>query len=368
MSKEISMKWKINSLQYAAILAFLIYIPTLGIGTHLIINISKNDAYISTIIMGILGIIILLLFNYIHSYNKDESISTTIINLYGKILGNIINIIICIIFLIISITYLYNLSNFITSQFLNQTPTIIIIISITILIAYNLSKGFQNMSRVSLILFIINFTLFTLTIIFILPHTDINKLKPFLSNNTTSITKSGLLLTSTNILPIFSLLCIPRNNIKDNNKLNKYLIIFYIIAITSCFLKVATTISSLGIYLSKMYQYPEYISLKEINLLGFIERSENILSIQWILGYVIAISMLIYYISSTIKIKNDKPNNIITIIILIIITYLTKKIFINNTMFNYYITNIFPYITMILLLIFVLITITIFIKKRKIPN
>lgn len=362
------MKWKINSLQYSTILAFLIYIPILGIGTHLVINMAKNDAYISTIIMGILGIIIILLFNYIHSYNKDKPISTTIINLYDKVLGNIINTIICIIFLIISITYLYNLSNFITSQFLNQTPTIIIVISITILIAYNLSKGFQNMSRVSLILFVISIILFILTLIFLIPHTDINKLKPFLSNDITSITKAGLLLTSTNILPIFALLCIPKNNIKDNNKLNKYLIIFYITAIVSCFLLVTTTISTLGIYLSKMYQYPEYITLKEVNLLGFIERSENILSIQWILGYFVSISLFIYYISSTIKIKEDTPNNIITIVILIVTVYLTRKIFKNNTMFNYYITNIFPYITMILLLVFILIAITIFIKKRKIPN
>ena len=362
------MKWKINSLQYSSILALLIYIPILGIGTHSIINIAKNDAYLSTIITAILGIIIILLFNYIHSYNKDKPISTTIINLYGKVLGNVINTIICIIFLIISITYLYNLSNFITSQFLNQTPTIIIVISITILIAYNLSKGFQNMSRVSLILYIISIILFILTLIFLIPHIDINKLKPFLSNGITSITKAGALLTSTNILPIFALLCIPKNNIKNNNKLNKYLIIFYIMAVISCFILVATTISSLGIYLTKMYQYPEYIALKEVNLLGFIERSENILSIQWILGYFVALSLFTYYISSSIKIKKDTPNNIITIIILIITIYLTRKIFKNNTMFNYYITNIFPYITMILLLVFVLMAITIFIKKRKIPN
>lgn len=362
------MKWKINSLQYSTILAFLIYIPILGIGTHLVINISKNDAYISTVIMGILGIIILLLFNYIHSYSKDSHISTTIINLYGNVLGNIINTIICIIFLIISITYLYNLSNFITSQFLNQTPTIIIAISIAILIVFNLSKGFQNMSRVSLILFVMSIILFILTIIFLIPHIDINKLKPFLSNDITSITRAGLFLMFTNILPIFSLLCVPKNNIKDNNKLYRYLIVFYIIAIISCLLLVATTISTLGIYLSKMYQYPEYIVLKEVNLLGFIERSENILSVQWILGYFVAISLLIYYISSTITVKEDTPNSVITIIILIITVYFTRKIFMNNTMFNYYINNIFPYITMILLLIFVLIAITMFIKKRKIPS
>ena len=359
------MKWKINSLQYSTILALLIYIPILGIGTHLIINMAKNDAYISTIIMGILGITIILLFNYIHSYNKDKPISTTIINLYGKVLGNIINTIICIIFLIISITYLYNLSNFITSQFLNQTPTIIIVISITILITYNLSKGFQNMSRVSLILFTITLILYILTFIFLMPHTDINKLKPLLSNNITSITKAGIHLTFTNILPIFALLCIPKNNIKDNQKLNKYITIFYIIAISLCIIVITATISTLGIYLTKMYQYPEYITLKEVNLLGFIERSENILSIQWILGYFVALSLFTYYISSSIKIKEDTPNNIITIIILIVTVYLTRKIFKNNTMFNYYITNIFPYITMILLLVFVLMAITIFIKKRK---
>ena len=69
------MKWKINSLQYSSILALLIYIPILGIGTHSIINIAKNDAYLSTIITAILGIIIILLFNYIHSYNKDNHLS-----------------------------------------------------------------------------------------------------------------------------------------------------------------------------------------------------------------------------------------------------------------------------------------------------
>ena len=362
------MKWKINSLQYSTILAFLIYIPILGIGTHAIIKLSGNDAYLSPIIMGVLGLLILLLFNYIHSYDKDNPINITIINLYGKVLGTIINIIICLIFLIISITYLYNITNFITSQFLNQTPIIFVILSITIAILYNISKGFQNISRVSLILFVINITLFILTIIFLIPNIEINKLKPFISNDITSIIKSGLLLTSTNILPIFALLCIPKNNIKDNNKLNKYLIIFYIIAIISCFILISTTISSLGIYLSKMYQYPEYITLKEVNLLGFIERSENILSIQWILGYFITLSLLIYYISSNIKIKEDKPNTIITAIILIIVIYLTKKIFKNNTMFNHYTVYIFPYIPIILLLIFILLAITIFVKKRKIPK
>ena len=221
------------------------------------------------------------------------------------------------------------------------------------------------MSRVSLILFTITLILYILTFIFLMPHTDINKLKPLLSNNITSITKAGINLTFTNILPIFALLCIPKNNIKDNQKLNKYITIFYIIAISLCIIVITATISTLGIYLTKMYQYPEYITLKEVNLLGFIERSENILSIQWILGYFVALSLFIYYISSTIKIKEDTPNNIITIIILIIAIYLTRKIFKNNTMFNYYITNIFPYITMILLLVFGLIAITIFIKKRK---
>lgn len=359
------MKWKINSLQYSTILALIIYIPLLGIGSNLIINMAENNSYISTIIMSILGIIIIMLFKYIHNHNKDAHISKTIIKLYGKLFGSILNAIICIIFLIISITYLYNISNFITSQFLNQTPTIIINISVAILIAYNLSKGFQNMSRLSLILFTISTTLFILTLIFLIPHTDLNKLKPILNNDIKTIAKTGFLLASTNILPIFSLLCIPKNNIKDNNKLNKYLTIFYIFAILECIIVVITTIGSLGIYLSKMYQYPEYIVLKEVNILGFIERSENILSIQWILGYIITISQLIYYISSTIKITNDTPNNIITIIVLIIVIILTNIIFKNNTMFNHYITNVFPYITLILLPIFILLTLTIYIKNKR---
>ena len=64
------------------------------------------------------------------------------------------------------------------------------------------------------------------------------------------------------------------------------------------------TLGNLGINLSQLYQYPEYIVLKRINLFEFLDRIENLLSIQRILKIYISLSFFTYFISNTIKPHN----------------------------------------------------------------
>ncbi len=139
--------------------------------------------------------------------------------------------------------------------------------------------------------------------------------------------------------------------------------IFYIISILFILLISVFTIGVLGQYLASFYQYPEYILLKKVNLFGFIDRIENILSIGWILSTYATLTLIIYYISNFIK-KNDK-GNIIPFIITLLIILSSIFIFKNNTTFNMYITNIYPYIISILFIIMIIISVTILIKKKN---
>ena len=108
-------------------------------------------------------------------------------------------------------------------------------------------------------------------------------------------------------------------------------------------------------------QYPEYILLKKVSLFGFIERIENILSIGWIFSTYATLTLIVYYISNFIKKSNKSKLSPFIITSLIVLTSLF--VFKNNTSFNIYITNTYPYIISLLFVIIIIISATILIKK-----
>ena len=355
-------KNKINSLQFGSLILCPILSASLGIGLYNAIQIAKVDSYIGIFISSILGIIPLLLIIYISKFEEDKNIIEKINILYGKYIGTFINFIIVSILFVIGITILFGICNFIVTQFLANTPIMYVGIMFGIVCVYSVSKGIETISRTQFI-----FT-FIITIIFITlaaslyPEFDKSNLKPFLEYGINSPLKVGILNLFTNIIPIFIILIIPKENICDKEKYTKFVIIFYIISILFILLISIFTIGVLGQYLASFYQYPEYILLKKVNLFGFIDRIENILSIGWILSTYATLTLIIYYISNFIK-KNDK-SKLSPLIITSLIILTSLFIFKNNTTFNMYITNIYPYIISILFVIMIIICITIIIKKK----
>ena len=93
-----------------------------------------------------------------------------------------------------------------------------------------------------------------------------------------------------------------------------------------------------------------HTSISRISLFGFIERIENLIFVQWIFSTVSTISLIIYYISNSIK-KEDK-NIVRPTIIMTLIIILTLKLFKNNTYYNNYLKNTYPYIILFMFIIF----------------
>lgn len=353
-------KDKLTDKEFSCLICFPILSLFSGIGTYNIIKSAKTDAYISVLISYLIGFIILGLFIYIMNYRKDLNINLKIKYLFGKYLGFIINCLINILIFIIGGVLLYNISNFAISQFLSETPLLIFMLLLGIILIYNVSLGIENISRVSVIFLGIICLLTIISTAGILPSFELSNLKPFLENGIEKPFKSGISLTLTNVIPIFTLLIIPKDKISDQ-KLNKHLILFYSFACFFTFLAILLTLGALGIYLSELYQYPEYTVLKKISLFNFIDRIENFIYIKWILSSVISLSLIIYYISSSVKEKSKKIVPAITTTIMIATCLLIFK---NNTIFYNFSYYIFPYLNLLLLIIFIIVGINIFIRKR----
>ena len=217
------MKEKINNLDISSILFLQLFSCSLGIAPYITIKITGIDAYIS-IIIGT--------FNY--EIDKPIHIKTKII--YGKTLGTIINIILTIIYIILTLTMLFNTSNFIISQYLTNTSITLVTLILGITIYHTVNKGITTISKISIIYTIIILSLLILGIIGIIPEIKPDNLKPILENGIKPPFLAALVYTLLLTSPAYSFLIIPKSIIENNKKTTKYLLITYIITSLIIFL------------------------------------------------------------------------------------------------------------------------------------
>lgn len=359
---------KISYLELASLIIIQVVTMFSGINITILKEGSGINSWLTAIILYLIGFIPLLIILYISNYRQDLNLHKKITNLFGNTIGTIINIIISLILIILGITILYNIINFILSQLLYRTPFLITCTLFMLLVIYNANKGINVISKSSLLLLMLNIGLFIINIIALYKQVDLTNFLPLLKENTENIIPTTLKLFSINILPLLIILMIPKNKITNPKKYNKTVIISYIIGSLISISLVIVTFGVLGINLIKAFEYPGYIVLRKIELLGFLERIENVISLQWIVGSFVYLSLIIYTISKSIPLKTIKHHKYLNILIGTLLITLTITIFKNNTIFDSYLKNIFPYIMSILIIVYILIFIKILLNKKQSNN
>lgn len=345
---------KINTLQLSSMLIMIIVSTTFGKGFYTVIKSAGVDSWISVLIAGILGFLIIFAYLYISNYEPDLSLPEKNKKLFGSIFGTIVNYLIVIIIFITSVSLFYDLTGFISSQFLPETPIFVIGLMFVFVIIYINVKGIEVISRTALVLMIIGYVLYFLAFFGLLPNFEISNIKPFLEFGYSKPLSGSLYILMLNIMPSIILLIIPKNTLVDYKKLKQRIILFYIISIIMIFLVILLTIGNLGIDLCKLYLFPEYVVLKRINIFSFIDRIENILVMQWIFSMFINISLCIYFMTNTIKKKNNK---LVVYILTFLLLFASNTVFKNTTLYNAYVYNIaiyFKYVLLALVIIIIL--------------
>lgn len=354
-------KRKINSLQLMSIVILIITAPLTGMNLTYIFNHGGVDAYLCPLIAGIMGIPLLFIFKYIFNFKPELTLGEKINYVFGKPIGIFINILLIGFTLFFSITLYFNLTDLIISQFLPETPLMLITFIFGIAIIYVNMKGIETISRVIFLLFIFIIFLFVITFFGLLPTVDLSNLKPFLEFGLNSPIKGATHLLCVNFFPIFLLLTIPKKQITDGDKFMRWLTFAYIFSTILMVLIVLLIISNLGINLSKIYQYPEYIVLKRINLFGFLDRIENILSMTKIFKMFAFLTFFTFFITNTVKAHCE--SKFIPIISVGIMFICSMTWFKSNTEFNNFITSYISKVRLIFVIVILFVMIGIFIKK-----
>ena len=356
-------KSKVNSLQVLSLFIMIVGGPITGMNLTYIFNTAGVDSYLCPLIAAIMGIPLLFIFKCIFDYKPELTLGQKVNYIFGKHMGCIINLLLISMAVIFSMTMYFNLSDFIVSQFLPETPTKIIGIVFGIAIIYLNFKGIETISRVGLILFVMTFILFLITEFGLYQTFDVSNIKPFLEFGISNPIKGAVHMLCVNYFPIFLLLTIPKKQITDGEKLVKGLSITYAISAILVFIIIFFMMGNLGIDLAKFYQYPEYIVLKRISLFNFLDRIENILSLQRLLKMFVYLVVLAFFISNTLKPHNK--SKFISIITVAFLFLLAHNSFSNNTQFNTFVVNYISLFRTIFLGLIIIILIGSKIKKNK---
>lgn len=360
------MKNKITSMQVANIAYFAMLSFCIGISTHNITQIAREDCWISILIGFVAGFIPLYIYLGIINYEPGLSIVEKVEHLFGKKIGKIINTILAVSILFMITLLFWDLSNFVGSQYLHRTPTWFISILFLIPIIYVLTKDIKVLGRTTFILFMISIILLFLSIFGLVFQVNTDYIFPILKNGVGKAIGGSISYIAYNIFSIFLITVIPKNNMLDKERLNKRIISFYILGNASMFIMIYFLITVFGIEIATLYQYPEFHLLKRVSIFGFIDRVESTLSLRWLFYLFITISMGLFYFKEYMRVTfNVKYNNLNTVIILIVsvfITLISTNLFPNNTISNYFIMHILPWF---IHLIFIVIPVIILIKLKK---
>ncbi len=317
---------KITNLENISLIYLLTFPLFMGVGFSKIIKNVGSDAWISILIGTIIGLGI----NYIIKSMPKED------NKLFKLLYNI-----C--FLVIGTMLIGKL---VSSIYLSRTPTYIVLIPGGYLIYYTSLKGRKTLYKSVSILVFLHIFLFLCAALTLIPTIKIDYFLPIM---TTSINK--ILLSSLDFALISTSPMILINNFKE-----KYNYKIYLISALLLLIILLCTIGNLGIEVSKLYRYPEYMVFKRISILNFIENIENILFTLWIINIFVLTSL------SCINIK-EITNNKFLLIILIIMIYLLDKYALNTYKVTDFYLKYYTYMLLIIMLLFLLSKIF---KKKKI--
>ncbi len=308
---------KITNFENYSLIYLLIFPLFMGIGFSKIIKNVGTDAWISAIIGSILGLLINFLIKKLP--NEDNKFFKTAYSIGLLVISTML------------------IGKLVSSIYLNRTPAWFVLIPGGILIYYTSLKGKKALYQSASLLIIIHLLLFLITALTLIPTINIDYFKPILVTSFSKIFSSALDFALISTTPMILV-----DNFKERYNYKVYLFSSILLIIM-----IFCTIGNLGVEISKLYRYPEYMVLKKVSILNFIENIENILFSLWIINIFTITSL------SCINIK-EETNSKILFLILILMIIIVGGFILNNYKTSNFFLDYYTYMLLGLFILFIL--------------
>ncbi len=315
----------ITSFQYSTLLFFLLNSFLMNVGYHTFLVNRNVDCLIDVLLGGVL-ILIFCSFLFYFQRKTKESLLSYMNHHFTK--GKRI-LFLLFFFLIIGFCMIYTfhtLSSFIHYFVLKDIPIVVITATLIITILYTASKGIPTIGKLSEILFYFYLFLFLIGMIGVISSLDITSLKPFFTSSTTNHIETTFTYFFGSIIPLFLLLEIANNQIIKEKKKKKLPYILLLVSILLTFTQLLFIISTLGIRLANIYEFPDMVLYKKISFLNLLERVETILAFQNLLNSFFFLVLGTYLLKEILLLTTKRKKEHIIDVLIGLIFFLTSSI------------------------------------------
>ena len=272
-----------------------------------------------------------------------------------KIIGIITRILLLSASIIILTYSLLTYKTFVSSFLLATTPVFMILLPWILLIIYAASSGIAMIHKLASALFPFSIILSLLAIISIFGNFDYYNFLPILTASPANLFMTIISFAGISAFPGILTLHFNSHQIKNYVKI-------YLLAALSVVVLILCINGVFGEVLVNVFRFPEYMILKQVKFLDFIEKIENILSIAWAFDLFITASFSVYSIKELVP---KKYNTISTILIIIIVAILIDKFFDFNYVHELFLYYSLPYISLIFPIIIILLMFYLLRKRKK---
>ncbi|RAV12997.1 spore gernimation protein [Paenibacillus contaminans] len=291
--KRMLEKGRLSTKQLSVLVIFSVIGESLLVIPSSVAEEAKQDAWISGLIGMTAGLLIAwMIFRIGQTYGPKTLIEHNRA-LLGRWAGGTVSVLYLLYFLINISALIREIGDFITTQFLPETPLRAVHLIIVILIIWAVKSGLETLARAGEVFFPLFAVLLISMFVFLLPQFHSDRLQPMLGQGIPSILRGSLFIFAFPFCELIVLLMI-FPYVAHNPKLQKdYMLAVLFGGLTICLL-ILISILVLGPNLSAYHSYASYAIAQKISIGHFVERLEALLAVNWIVSTYYKISLFYY--------------------------------------------------------------------------
>ncbi|MGG4143299.1 endospore germination permease [Paenibacillus algorifonticola] len=202
---------------------------------------------------------------------------------FGKIAGGLLSLVFLAMMFNTSITQIREISDFITTQMMEETPQLVIYLLMVLPITLALRGSITTIGRLGEVIFPLYSALFILLIILLIPKIDLTQLLPIELTGFPGIVKGSLFFIAFPYCELFAFLMIFHSVEESEHKTRDYLLAA-LIAGMAIWVIIVMCICVLGVFATEITVYSPYVMGKKINIGDFVQRLEAVLAIDYIIS------------------------------------------------------------------------------------
>ncbi|CAH1195217.1 Spore germination protein YndE [Paenibacillus allorhizoplanae] len=274
---------------------------------------AKQDAWLSMLLAIFLGFIAAGLFAGIANKLRRRRLFNLLRLQLGVWIGSFFIVLFLFEFYMCSLTLLSEMSQFMTTQLMPETPVNAInaVFLLVIIIAYR--YGVEAFARMGELLFSVFMLLFLILVVLLLPQVDFANLEPIAIEGIGPIWRGSLMAFSTAFAEMVMFLMLV-SNVTGHASLTKPIVIGFAIGGAILFVTVVLCLLVLGTHLMETKYYPTFVLAQKITIGHFLERLEAVMAFLWFIS-VFYKTLLLFFalISGLAQLFQLKESHMLTI-------------------------------------------------------